>query len=78
MSGTIFSILPPILAIVMVLITRRVLLSLGAGVVLGALLIHSFAPVDSLATLWKSFQITFWDGGLNTYNVFILLFLFLL
>lgn len=78
MSGTIFSILPPILAIVMVLITRRVLLSLGAGVVLGALLIHSFAPVDSFATLWKSFQITFWDGGLNTYNVFILLFLFLL
>ncbi|MFC6039485.1 Na+/H+ antiporter NhaC family protein [Paenisporosarcina macmurdoensis] len=78
MSGTIFSILPPILAIVMVLITRRVLLSLGAGVVLGALLIHSFAPVDSLTTLWKSFQVTFWDEGLNTYNVFIILFLFLL
>lgn len=78
MSGTIFSILPPIIAIVMVLITRRVLLSLGAGIVLGALLIHSFAPVDSLTTLWKSFQVTFWDGGLNTYNVFIILFLFLL
>jgi Na+/H+ antiporter NhaC len=78
MSGTIFSILPPIIAIIMVLITRRVLLSLGAGVVVGALLIHSFAPVDSLTTLWKSFQVTFWDEGLNTYNVFIILFLFLL
>lgn len=78
MSGTIFSILPPILAIVMVLITRRVLLSLGAGILLGAFLIHSFAPAKSVATLWDSFQVTFWDGGLNTYNVFILLFLFLL
>jgi len=78
MSGTILSILPPILAIVMVLITRRVLISLGAGIVLGALLIHSFAPGKSLASLWQSFQVTFWDGGLNTYNVFIILFLFLL
>jgi len=78
MSGTIYSILPPIIAIVMVLITRRVLLSLGVGIILGALLIHSFAPVSSFATLWKSFQVTFWDEGLNTYNVFILLFLFLL
>jgi len=78
MSGTIFTILPPIIAIVMVLITRRVLLSLGVGIVLGALLIHSFAPADAMVTLWKSFQVTFWDEGLNTYNVFIILFLLLL
>lgn len=78
MSGTIFSILPPIVAIVMVLITRRVLLSLGVGIVLGAFLVHSFAPASSLALLWKSFQVTFWDEGLNTYNVYILLFLLLL
>ena len=78
MSGTIYSILPPIIAIVMVLVTRRVLLSLGVGVVLGAFLIHSFAPIESLITLWDSFRITFWDDGLNTYNVFIILFLLLL
>ncbi|AYC29974.1 Na+/H+ antiporter NhaC family protein [Paenisporosarcina cavernae] len=78
MSGTIWSILPPIIAIALVLITRKVLLSLGVGIILGALLTHSFAPVDSFLTVWNSFKVTFWDDGFNAYNVFIILFLLLL
>ena len=35
MIGTWVSILPPIIAIIMVLVTRRVLLSLGSGIVAG-------------------------------------------
>ncbi|SIT91888.1 Na+/H+ antiporter NhaC family protein [Edaphobacillus lindanitolerans] len=78
MSGTIFSILPPLIAIVMVLITKRVLVSLGAGIVAGALIAASFNPGGSLSTLWKAFTVSFWDGGLNTYNIFIMLFVLLL
>ena len=78
MESTIFSILPPIIAIVMVLLTRKVLLSLGAGILAGAFILTSFAPVEALRELYNSFALTFWDGGFNAYNVFILLFLLLL
>ncbi|WP_153721199.1 Na+/H+ antiporter NhaC family protein [Sporosarcina cascadiensis] len=78
MIGTWVSILPPVIAIVMVLITRRVLLSLGAGIVTAALLIASFSPVETLKNVWTAMTISFWDGGLNTYNIFIMLFLLLL
>lgn len=78
MENTIFSILPPIIAIVMVLLTRRVLLSLGIGILSGALILTSFAPVEAAKELFHSFAITFWDGGFNAYNVFIILFLLLL
>ncbi|MDN7247233.1 Na+/H+ antiporter NhaC family protein [Planococcus shenhongbingii] len=78
MENTIFSILPPIIAIVMVLLTRRVLLSLGAGIVAGALILTSFAPLAALQELFNSFAVTFWDEGFNAYNVYIILFLFLL
>ncbi|TWT24390.1 Na+/H+ antiporter NhaC family protein [Planomicrobium sp. CPCC 101110] len=78
MENTIFSILPPIIAIVMVLLTRRVLLSLGAGIVAAALILTAFSPVEALRELVNSFAITFWDEGFNAYNVFIILFLLLL
>ena len=52
MIGTWVSILPPIVAIVMVLATKRVLLSLGSGIVTAALLAASFSPVDILQNLW--------------------------
>lgn len=78
MIGTWVSILPPVIAIVMVLITRRVLLSLGAGIVTAALLIANFTPLETLKGIWRALTVSFWDGGLNTYNIFIMLFLVLL
>src|SRR5690606_32688736 len=78
MENTIFAILPPIIAIVMVLLTRRVLLSLGVGIVSAAFILTSFAPVGALQELFTSFRVIFWDGGFNAYNVFIILFLLLL
>ncbi|WP_303966679.1 Na+/H+ antiporter NhaC family protein [Sporosarcina ureae] len=78
MIGTWVSILPPIIAIVMVLATRRVLLSLGAGIVTAALLLANFAPFETLKGVWRAMTVSFWDGGLNTYNIFIMLFLLLL
>lgn len=78
MSGTILSILPPLIAIVMVLITKRVLLSLGTGIIAGALIAASFSPLASLKSFWTALTISFWDGGLNTYNIFIMLFVLML
>ncbi|WP_096200790.1 Na+/H+ antiporter NhaC family protein [Bacillus sp. FJAT-45350] len=79
MIGTIFSLIPPLLAIVMVLLTRRVILSLGVGVISAALLLESFSPVATVSTILASIRDIFIsDGGLNTWNVYILLFLFLL
>lgn len=79
MIGTWLSILPPVIAIVMVLTTKRVLLSLGAGILSAALLVASFAPVETLTQLGKALIVSFWaDGELNTYNIFIMLFILML
>jgi len=77
MEGTIFSIIPPILAIIMVLLTKRVILSLGIGIVSAAIL-TSMSPTGFFQDLWASFATTFWDDGLNTYNIYIILFILLL
>ncbi|WP_026672003.1 Na+/H+ antiporter NhaC family protein [Alkalihalobacterium bogoriense] len=79
MEGTIYSLIPPVVAIVMVLLTRKVLLSLGVGIISAALLLEQFSPIESLQTLVNSFYTIFVsDGAINTWNVYILLFLLLL
>ncbi|MBS4178547.1 Na+/H+ antiporter NhaC family protein [Lederbergia citrea] len=79
MVNSIFSLLPPLLAIVMVIITRRVLLSLGTGIIASALLLAKGNPVNTGAVLWGTIKGIFVDeGSLNTWNVYIILFLFIL
>lgn len=79
MIGTWVSILPPLIAIVMVLATKRVLLSLGSGILTAALLVASFGPVETVKNVWTALTVSFWaDGGLNTYNIFIMVFVLLL
>ncbi len=81
MTGTWISIIPPIIAIVMVLATRRVLLSLGSGIVVAAILVASFAPGESLVVLWESITVSFWDwesSALNSDNINIMLFILFL
>ncbi|KIL43696.1 Na+/H+ antiporter NhaC family protein [Jeotgalibacillus campisalis] len=79
MEGTWFSILPPIIAIAMVVLTRRVLLSLGAGIITAALLLVDFSFLGTFEKLWASFSGVFWsDGELNLWNIFIILFLLIL
>ncbi|MGB3827180.1 MAG: Na+/H+ antiporter NhaC family protein, partial [Ornithinimicrobium sp.] len=75
MDGTILSILPPVLAIVLVITTKKVLLSLGAGVLSAAFIVADFNPLETLSLVWSSFVEIFWvDGGLNTAYVYILIF----
>lgn len=64
--GTIWSLLPPILAIVLALITKEVYSSLFIGVGVGALLVTGFKP-------WESF-VTFYDIMKDSMNLNILIF----
>lgn len=78
-ENSIYSLIPPVLAILMVVLTRRVLISLGAGIVAGALLLHDFnigATLKEIGTIVKGHFVS--DGALNEWNVYILLFLLIL
>ncbi|RLL46520.1 Na+/H+ antiporter NhaC family protein [Oceanobacillus piezotolerans] len=79
MEGTIYSIIPAVLMLILVIVTRKVLLSLGAGIILGALFIHDFSPLASLKEIWTVFYgIFISEGALNTGNILLLAFLLLL
>jgi tetracycline resistance efflux pump len=88
MSGTIYSLIPPLVAILMVILTRRVLFSLGVGIVSAAFVLQwnvvreegvgSFLQ-DSFQSIWNSFKAIFVsEGSLNTWNMYIVFFLLLL
>ena len=76
---TILTILPPVLAIALVLITKKVLISLGTGVVATAFLVADYNPLETLQLTWEALAAIFWDeGAVNTYYVYILVFTMLL
>ena len=72
------SLVAPVVTILLAVITRKTLLSLGAGVLAGALLLTNFSLVDSVSYIANGLLSVFWDDGINTGGVFILLFLLLL
>jgi Na+/H+ antiporter NhaC len=73
------SVLPPLVAIVLAIITHRVLLSIGVAIVLGALLLTSFQPLATLAYLGQIFaSLFYWEDGLNGWNIALITFLLLL
>src|SRR5690625_7707809 len=75
----ILTLLPPLLAIGLAIATRRVLISLGLGVLSAVFLIAEFNVLDTLRAVWAAFAVIFWEeGAVNTWYVYILLFLLLL
>ncbi|MGC0272208.1 Na+/H+ antiporter NhaC family protein [Pseudactinotalea sp. Z1739] len=75
----ILTLIPPLLAIGLAIATRKVLISLGLGVLAAAILIAEFDPLATLREVWSSFAVIFWDeGAVNTWYVYILIFLLLL
>lgn len=73
------SLLPPLVALSLSIITRRVLLSLGAGILLGALLLTGGSPSDTVGYIGSTLANVFvHDGELNTGNMNIVIFLVLL
>lgn len=83
MENTIFSLLPPVLAIIMVIITRRVLLSLGVGILAAALLLAEFSIGKMVSIAWSAFSgnvYTVTDGVFewSMWNLYIIFFLLIL
>ena len=74
-NPTWITVLPPVVAIVLVILTKKVVLSLGAGVLSAAAIVAGFNPLETLRLTWEAFLQIFWaDGALNTYYIFILVF----
>jgi len=73
------SILPAIVALGLAIITRRVLLSLGMGIILGALLLVDFSVADGANYIFNTVKaVVIEDGGINSWNMSIIAFLLLL
>jgi Na+/H+ antiporter NhaC len=78
-SYPVLTLLPPAIAIVLVVATRKVVLSLGAGVATAALLAANLDLLETGRLVWEAFAGIFWaDGAVNTWSVYILVFLLLL
>ena len=77
-SDSALTLVTPAVAITLAVLTRKVILSLGAGILVGALFLTGFDPIAAAAYIVKGVVKVFWDDGLNRESVFILLFLLLL
>ncbi|MFQ6370237.1 Na+/H+ antiporter NhaC family protein [Shewanella sp. YIC-542] len=73
------SLLPPVVAILLAIVTRKVLLSLGVGILMGTLLLNQWSVTDSAWYLGSRITALVWDDGApNAWNLYILGFLMLL
>ena len=57
-----WSVVPPLLAVALAIITRRVLVSLGVGIVAGSLLLNQFSPLASLHYMLDTVLRIFWES----------------
>lgn len=78
--GSIYSLIPALLMLVLVVLTRRIYLSLGTGIIVGALMLQDFNVVDTTVEIWTVFLNIFYntDDGLNYASIYLLAFLLLL
>lgn len=73
----ILTLVPPFIAILLVIITKKVLVSLGAGILAAGLLIADFNPATMVVTIWEAIVRLIWvDGALNWGTILIVAFLF--
>jgi tetracycline resistance efflux pump len=70
MEGTILSLLPPVITIALTIITRRILLSLGVGIIFGALMASNWSL---MATVTSIFDIALSVLGEGNIFLFVLL-----
>lgn len=89
-SNSALSLVVPLVALSLAIVTRKVLLSLGCGILLGALFLTDFQLANTVTHLvdlatslvWEAGDASkgsFWEvGSFNTWNLSIVIFLFLL
>ncbi|MBX0357384.1 Na+/H+ antiporter NhaC family protein [Halobacillus sp. Nhm2S1] len=79
MEGTIYSLIPAVLMLILVLLTRKVILSLGIGIIVGAFLLTQMDIGGGVSLIWSIFASIFVsEGAPNMGNIYLLSFLFLL
>ncbi|OOF43545.1 Na+/H+ antiporter NhaC family protein [Rodentibacter trehalosifermentans] len=77
-SSSIWSVVPALLAIILAIATRRVLISLSAGILVGALMLNNASLLPTLTYLKDNIvALVYSDGAINS-NMNIVLFLILL
>ncbi|MGQ9444475.1 Na+/H+ antiporter NhaC family protein [[Pasteurella] aerogenes] len=79
-STSIWSIVPPVLALCLAIVTRKVILSLSIGIIIGALMLSDFNIKDTLTYLFNNVSSLVYssEDGLNFDTINIILFLLLL
>lgn len=72
MEGTIFSLIPPIVTIALIIFTKRLFLSLGIGIVLGALLYNQWNVIDSVSNVYNiGVEVLIGDGKILVFVILI-------
>ncbi|MFZ7173590.1 Na+/H+ antiporter NhaC family protein [[Pasteurella] aerogenes] len=79
-SISVWSVVPPLLALLLAIITRKVILSLSIGIIIGAFMLADFNIIGSFHYLFNNVASLFYSGedGVNFGTINILLFLLLL
>ncbi len=78
-SSSFLSLFPALFALFLAVITRRVLVSLGVGIISGALLLNDFSLTSSFIYLKQLITGLVWNGtGFETHNLSIVFFLIFL
>ena len=75
MQGTIFSLLPPVVAIVLALITKEVYISLFSGIFIGSLIYSNFNILNTIDNIFSVMSESIYGNGTN---IQIILFLVIL
>ncbi|MFB5661775.1 Na+/H+ antiporter NhaC family protein [Alteribacillus sp. HJP-4] len=75
----VISLLPPLLALLMIILTRKVLPSLGLGIIIGALLLNNWSVSEAFLQIWTIFSGLFYtEGAINNWELYIIIFLLIL
>jgi len=53
LEGTILSLLPPVITIALTILTKRIVLSLGVGILFGALMANNWSITGTAGTIWE-------------------------
>ncbi|WKA58858.1 Na+/H+ antiporter NhaC family protein [Planococcus shenhongbingii] len=64
MEGSILSLLPPVITIALTIITKRILLSLGVGIIFGALLANGWNAAASVSTILSIIGTVLGEGNI--------------
>ncbi|MDG6882532.1 Malate-2H(+)/Na(+)-lactate antiporter [Phocoenobacter uteri] len=77
-SNSMWSLVPPLIALLLAIFTRRVILSLSIGIIVGAIMLNNADILNTLIYIKNSIISLVYDDGINSNSVNILLFLVIL